>query len=363
MSAASENEGVTRVYSIVKGYVDTPDGQIHYRRCGDGPPSLVLLHAAPSSSAMFSSALPRLAAWGVSCCALDVPNAGESFITPQELSVEAVANVMLGAVVNLGCTPQVTLVGHQAGASIAIQMATRAPKRVSKLVLWGVPLFSAMARGDLLREEAPDYGSDFMGIIQTFVKARFGEGEDEFPWQLKLRGVVEMLQTGDRRAWLSRPMAALDHEAALKRLKQPTLCLGGDSELLQKMTMKAALLLENGKYVNIGGAGSDIVDEYPEEYVRKIVEFVTSDVAAVLERTSYSASAVEKDRNAPRDVRRTSDQMDGRSARAAEAGVAQTREGAPPSSSVGSAGNAKGGSGWGKKSFLKSLARRTSRES
>ena len=107
-------------------------------------------------------------------------------------------------------------------------------------------------------------------------------------WQV--RGLIAMLQTYDKRALCGRVMGTADHETMLKNVKQPVLCLCGDSDPLQKTTMKAALLLQNGKYVNVGPAGEDAVDEFPDEYVQQVVDFFrVSSKNRVTERSSCAA--------------------------------------------------------------------------
>ena len=90
-------------------------------------------------------------------------------------------------------------------------------------------------------------------------------------WQV--RGLIGMLQTYDKRNLSGQVMATVDHEKMLKNIRQPVLCLCGDSDKLQKATMKAALLLQNGRYYNLGPAGEDAVDEFPDEYVQQVIEF------------------------------------------------------------------------------------------
>ena len=71
--------------SIRQGYVDLPEGQIHYRTAGDGPP-LLLLHIASFSSDQFLEVLPTLAGenWVI---AMDRFGHGTSDPPPDEVSV------------------------------------------------------------------------------------------------------------------------------------------------------------------------------------------------------------------------------------------------------------------------------------
>lgn len=279
--------GSSRGVEVVKGYVETEEGQIHYRRCGPGPPSILLLHATPNSSAMFVSALKRFGARGLHAVALDLPNCGESYFTAAEPKVPDIAEAVLQAVHALKFSIPFDIIGHQTGATIGLQIAAEVPEAVRKLVLWAVPILGFMQRGDVLREEPPDYDGNFMEIIQTFVDSRYPE---PVPWQLKVRSLIDMLQTYDRRPWTTRAMALIDHEALLKRLSMPVLCMGGDNEPFQKATMKAALICGNGKYVNFGTAGSDVVDEIPDDYVAEVLGFLHSH-GVPSERQSWSIAS------------------------------------------------------------------------
>lgn len=261
-----------QTWIIKKGYADTQAGQIHYRRCGNEAPTVLLLHHTPGSSAMFTSALTRLAAGGISSAAIDLPNCGASFVTSGDPKLPELADAILEAVQEIGFPPAFNIVGHQVGASLAIHIAVQFPQLVKKLVLWGIPILGVMSRGDVLREEPPDFAGNFFGVIDSFVKERFPD--EGYPWQLKVRGLIDMLQVGNKRHSASRPMALVDLESLLKKLKQPTLCMAGDFEPLQKSTMKAALLLSNGKYHNLSPAGCDVVDEFPDEYVSGVIDFL-----------------------------------------------------------------------------------------
>ena len=117
-------------------------------------------------------------------------------------------------------------------------------------------------------------------------------------WQV--RGLIGMLQTYDKRNLSGRMMATVDHETMLKNIEQPVLCLCGDSDPLQKTTMKAALLLQNGRYYNLGPAGEDAVDEFPDEYVQQVIDFfrVTNRVTERSSCASLPSAEMDAARNA-----------------------------------------------------------------
>ncbi|CAI7733260.1 unnamed protein product [Closterium sp. NIES-54] len=93
-------------------------------RCGHGPPSILLLHSAAQSSAMFTSALKRIGAAGLHAVALDLPNSGESCraasacadptqatqLPSGELTMVDVANLVLQAAHALRFSPPFDIV-------------------------------------------------------------------------------------------------------------------------------------------------------------------------------------------------------------------------------------------------------------
>ncbi|CAI7914236.1 unnamed protein product, partial [Closterium sp. NIES-54] len=162
--------------------------------CGQGMPSVLLLHAAPQSSSMFSSALKRFAARGLHAVAVDLPNCGESSRSSVELTIADVAEIVLQAIQGLRFTHTIDLIGHQTGATVALQIASDLPQVVRRVVLWGVPMLGFMERGDVLREEPPDYDGDLEGTVATFLEKRYPY---PVPWQLKVEQVKGGARGGD----------------------------------------------------------------------------------------------------------------------------------------------------------------------
>ena len=69
--------------TIKKGYIDTTDGQVHYRVCqGPGSLPLVCLHQTASSSQMYENLMETLHGQ-YRVFVLDTPGFGQSFVPPQ----------------------------------------------------------------------------------------------------------------------------------------------------------------------------------------------------------------------------------------------------------------------------------------
>jgi pimeloyl-ACP methyl ester carboxylesterase len=122
--------------AIKRGYVDTPDGQIHYRFCegGEGLP-LVFFHQTASSSQMYEK-LMRVLQGQYRMFALDTPGFGQSDFPSQPSTVGTYVVTLLTALQNLG-VHEFHAFGHHTGACIACEMAVTAPTRVCSLMMVG----------------------------------------------------------------------------------------------------------------------------------------------------------------------------------------------------------------------------------
>jgi pimeloyl-ACP methyl ester carboxylesterase len=136
--------------SIVKGYADSRDGQIHYRVAGrsDAPP-LVFLHQTASSGAMYELVMARLADTRL-CYALDTPGFGGSFAPADVPGLHYYAERLLEAIDALGID-RFDLCGHHTGGCIALEMAALAGDRLKSLVLIG-PVIASPERRDEYRK-------------------------------------------------------------------------------------------------------------------------------------------------------------------------------------------------------------------
>lgn len=122
-----------------RGYVDGPDGQIHYRSHGEGPPVL-LVHQAPWSSIQFRHALPRIAAAGFQAIAIDLPGHGMSD-PPAEPAIPVYAAALEALLRRLDVGPAM-LVGHRGGALAAGHLAAHRPDLAAGLILDNAPFLS-----------------------------------------------------------------------------------------------------------------------------------------------------------------------------------------------------------------------------
>lgn len=152
------------------GYVD--GREVHYRRAGRGP-ALVLLHPAPGSSFALEPLIEQLAV-DRTVIALDTPGAGES--AGLELPAPTCADYSDALDETLGWMglDRVDLYGSHTGATLALDFAHRYPRRVNRLILNALAVYTAEERADLLANYTPSLEPQWDGshLVRTWAVRR-----------------------------------------------------------------------------------------------------------------------------------------------------------------------------------------------
>lgn len=141
---------------VKKGYVDTPDGQVHYRTAGkaiENKVPLFCFHQSPNSSLTFHEILPYLGSERLAY-ALDTPGFGESFRPEKRPQIPDYARWLRGTANALGYK-KFDICGIFTGAGIASHMAMAYPEEVRRVVLIGPPLFNEKFHNKLPWPELP----------------------------------------------------------------------------------------------------------------------------------------------------------------------------------------------------------------
>jgi pimeloyl-ACP methyl ester carboxylesterase len=137
--------------TVRKGYVDTDEGQIHYRYAGqpgDDPP-LVLLHQNTSSSDMFTEAMEAFDG-NRYVVAPDTPGSGLSDDPEHVPAISYYARALTHALDVLGIG-SFHVCGHHTGASIAAEMATADSDRIRSVSFSGPPYLTENERAEFRR--------------------------------------------------------------------------------------------------------------------------------------------------------------------------------------------------------------------
>ena len=140
---------------ITRHFVRVGDREVHYRRAGSGPP-FILFHVSPQTGAFVLPQLMPLAD-SYTLIALDAPGYGESTPLIQKAPVMAdYADAVIDTLDALGIK-EAPLYGSHTGANIAVEVARRAPDRVTALVIDGLSLSTPEIAQDRTDHYAPSF--------------------------------------------------------------------------------------------------------------------------------------------------------------------------------------------------------------
>lgn len=252
-----------------RGYLDTPEGQVHYvRRAGIGRP-IVFLHQTASSSKMWLATMAELdlpnPLW-----AFDTPGFGASFDPPGEPVMDDYCR-WLAAMLAPFDGEAIHLVGHHTGASIALAYTISNPAQVASLTLLGPALLSAAEReayaGKLGAPFRP--GKSGAYLLHSWEYLRIGGAGAKT--QLLHREMIDML-----RGWASRPYAyravwAQDTGAQLLGVTCPLHLISSPDDLLFEHFEKACAVRPDARATVLSGGANFSPDLVPGEVAAALI--------------------------------------------------------------------------------------------
>lgn len=242
-------------------YAAVPGGQLRLRRNDDAPGlPMVLLHdATGSADAMREVAQGCIGRRPV--VALDLPGHGESDAAALRggPTIAAHARAVLAALDALDLQ-QVELVGMGSGALVALEATLRAPRRIARLVMVGLPPLEETARREQAALGLPDIRTEWHGghLLHAWHMLRderlfrpwYERGRDGVlrttprvaPADIHAR-VLDLLRSDGM--WRRTALAALEHPTAarlerLLRLRVPALLAAAPSDPQEPATRRAA---------------------------------------------------------------------------------------------------------------------------
>jgi pimeloyl-ACP methyl ester carboxylesterase len=262
---------------LKRAYADGPTGQIHYYDAGGGGRPLLLLHQSPTSAIDFADTFPAFASAGFRVIAPDMPGLGMSD-APSEPPVIADFVSAALAVLDHAGVAQADLVGHHTGAQVAVGLAERAPDRVGKLVLYGVPIMSPEALRAFWEMVVPAEKED--GVFRPqpgggHLADLFKRLEPLFGLEVANRMVISRLLAGPT-LWYAHN-AALSHDMtpAFMRAKQPMLLITYPGEMLDANTDAAAALRPDAAVTVLPISKGPAMDVDPEGFVAAVTAFLS----------------------------------------------------------------------------------------
>ena len=258
--------------TIRKGYVDTPDGQIHYRFCkGGGGLPLVFLHQTASSSQMYEPLMEELQGQ-YRMFALDTPGFGQSDFPLQAPTTSSYVTTLLSALQNLD-VQEFHLFGHHTGACIGCEVAVVAPTRVRSLMMVG-PVYMEEAERQRWKQEYVDplvIQAD--GSHLTKIWKRVQSLDPDPSPALCHREAVDNLRAGERYHEAYQAVFSQDFPALLAQVQCPILMLCGEHDVLMPYFKPACVARPDAQSVLLPG-GTYVVDDHPQEVAATIRVFL-----------------------------------------------------------------------------------------
>lgn len=264
--------------AIPRGYIDLPDGQVHFaRRDGSGAP-ILFLHQTASSGRMWHKVMAGLSAanplW-----ALDTPGFGNSFDPAIEPTMADYVGWLGQAIDRIAGDGAVHLVGHHTGGSIALAFAVAFPARVLSLTLFGPAVLSEAERAHYASRLGAPFRPGRSGayLLQNWEYIRVGGADRDT--RLLHREMIDML-----RGWQSRPHAyravwAQDTGAQLRAVRCPLHLVTSPDDLLFDRFADTCAARPDARVTTLSGGANFAPD------------LVTDEVIAALDGSGYYASA------------------------------------------------------------------------
>lgn len=264
------------VVHVRRSYSECRYGQMHvwtsYPSGGgfDERTPVICLHHSGGSGRLFAPMLRELG-HDRSVYALDLPGHGTSDAPPARFSVMDLAGAV-GDFLDGLRVRSADVCGYQLGALVAAELAIARPQQIRRVMMWGVPAYSAQERAVLLTRQPA--GSRDAG----------GEVSDEWQRLLDKRGpdlsIAALAEDfSDRlRAGSSAHKsltAALDYPVSerLPLIKQQTLVLRLKDEFWDHAPRTRAALL-NGSMLELADHGQGFISAAPQRFAAVAREFL-----------------------------------------------------------------------------------------
>ena len=255
----------------MRGYVGAEGAQVHFRASGEQGHTLVLFHESPQASNVFEPALPALGAT-LRVFAFDTPGYGMSDPPARPLEIPDYAARLLAAIDALGIE-SFAVAGQHTGASIALEVARLAGRRVTHAVLSGLVLLDPAQRQEFLASWAPDGQVQPDGShLQTLWRKYVGLWEE--PTELVHLAVSNIASVYERYNWAYNAAFRHDPAPALAEVECPVLLLTAERDMLAHLDERALQLRPDAQQVRLTHGTGQLPWRVPEEFAAVVTDFL-----------------------------------------------------------------------------------------
>lgn len=267
--------------------MDTGQGQVHYLTSGEGTP-LVLLHQTSDAASMWERVLPLFAEAGYRTLAIDMPGHGQSAPAPVQPDGPEYAR-RVDEVVRLLGVDRYAVLGHHYGATVALWMAADYPDRVTHVLFYGLPQipeenehfefinrqYMSNAKPRIFDREGNEVSRAW--ITRWDMSEMLAEPGDRLVYDSEIarRTLIARLQVGPEWYYAYHVIGRTDEVEVARRVAAPALVICGNRDhFWEDNRATGAGLFADGHFAPMLGAGVDVADEYPEEFVAIVDGFI-----------------------------------------------------------------------------------------
>jgi pimeloyl-ACP methyl ester carboxylesterase len=257
---------------MLRGFVDTSLGQIHYREMGTGAP-LILLHQTAESGRMYTEVMP-LFAKQFHVLAPDTLGYGDSDRPAAPLSMAEYGRSIVEFMDALGIE-KANIVGIHTGAAMGVEIASAYPDRVSKLVLCGCPDYDPdvrPGRAAMVKPLTVDVSGEH--FTQAWARVAMQMKGWASPEQMH-RSAVDILKARGTDHFATLAVLAHDVRDGIPKITAPTLLATGAGDMFAARQAQIAPLFRNAEsYIFESASGLPMI-ERPEAFVAVVDNFLS----------------------------------------------------------------------------------------
>jgi pimeloyl-ACP methyl ester carboxylesterase len=259
---------------VLRAFLDTADGQIHYATAGAGPPVL-LLHQTPRSWDEYRDVIPVLARER-RVVAMDTIGYGESYKPARRCDIEDYARGAIALLDGLGIR-STAVVGHHTGAVIAMELAASHPERIDRLVLSSSPFVDAAdrdrrrTRGHRVDHVEPQPDGTHLAELWQGRQRFYPKNRPD----LLARFVADALRAGEKLVEGHGACSRYRMEDKIGRVRCPTLVTWGTEDpFASPQAELVARHIPGSRLAPIVGGTVAVVDQMPEAFASLVLEFL-----------------------------------------------------------------------------------------
>jgi pimeloyl-ACP methyl ester carboxylesterase len=239
---------------------------------GGGVP-IVLFHMTASCSESFEPLMTAIAG-KKSTIAFDTPNYGQSYRTQKTATMDYIVGVVLEALNGLGVERFHTL-GVHTGASIAVELAVRAPHRVLSTTLCGLVYADPRENARRLRRRIVEMPISENGVQLMWAWTRIVKSDPGFvPAEVLHREVVATLAAESAWYWGYQAVYSYDAQAKVPKVKCPIFLVAAERDTLLKHHQRLTEARPDVRSITPKGHGNYYFQTGAEEFAPILLSFV-----------------------------------------------------------------------------------------